>query len=155
DEHLQRAPFLLGRRPSSADFALFGQLSQLVQFDPTPTAAAAELAPRVVAWVNQLDDLGWLADPRADDWTPRAALGGALRPLLREIGRVYAPFLLANAAALASGAKEVRCRIDGAEWTQAPFPYQGKCLRWLRDQHAALATSDRIVVDSALADAGC
>ena len=56
--------------------------------------------------------------------------------LLEEIGRVYAPFLLANADALQRGAPEVGCTIDGRPWTQRPFPYQGKCLQALRAAYA-------------------
>jgi glutathione S-transferase len=155
DAQLLKRPFVLGRRPCAADFALFGQLSQLAHFDPTSAAIAAEEAPRVVAWINWLDDLGWLTDPAADDWTPRATVAATLRPLLTEIGRVYAPFLLANATALAAGAAQVTCTIDGAPYAQTPFPYQGKCLRWLRDGYGALAAADRALVDAALAGTGC
>ena len=38
DRHLQNAPYLFGLRPSSADFAVYGQLTQLALFDPTPAA---------------------------------------------------------------------------------------------------------------------
>ena len=152
---LEQAAFLCGDRPSAADFALFGQLSQLVTFDPTAVAVAAETAPRVIAWVNRVDDLGWLDDPTPDAWHPRASVTAALQPLLAEIGRVYAPFLLANADALAQRADRVACTIDGATWTQSPFPYQGKCLRWLRERRAALAPTERAAADAALADTGC
>jgi glutathione S-transferase len=155
DAQLLERPFVLGRRPSGADFALYGQLSQLAHFDPTSAAIAAEEAPRVVAWINWLDDLGWLADPTPDEWTPRADVGATVRPLLTEIGRVYAPFLLANAAALAAGAAQVTCTIDDTPYAQTPFPYQGKCLRWLREGHAALGRDDRALVDAALAGTGC
>jgi glutathione S-transferase len=154
DARLQAQPFLFGRRPSAGDFALFGQLSQLAAFDPTPAAIAAETAPRVIAWVNRVDDLSWLeVDDR--DWNDRAAARTATAPLLAEIGRAYAPFLLANAAVLAAGGKEVECRIDDTRWTQTAFPYQAKCLRWLREHHAALADGDRGFVDAALAGTGC
>lgn len=155
--HLTGRTFVLGARPGRGDFGLYGQLSQLVLFDPTPTAVAAEVAPRVIAWVNRMDDLSWLdvpEDPSAG-WTSRDALPATLRALLTEIGRVYAPFLLANATALASGAEQVTCEIDGARWEQKPFPYQAKCLRWLREGRAALAASDRAWVDDVLAGTGC
>lgn len=155
DAIFERAPFLFGTRPSAADFALFGQLSQLVAFDPTPTAIAAEVAPRVIAWVHHVDDLGSLPDPGPDGWRPDAIVAAALRPLLAEIGRVYAPFLLANAAALTARSELVTCSIDGAPWAQAPFPYQGKCLRWLRERYGALPPADRSEVDAALAGTGC
>lgn len=47
------------------------------------------------------------------------------------------------------------CVIDGQPWTQRPFPYQGKCLRWLREGYATLAPDDRAVVDRLLAGTGC
>ena len=150
DERFAVAPFLFGPRPATADFALFGQLSQLTQFDPTPAALAADVAPRTIAWVNRMDDLASLEIP---DWPARDA--APLRPLLAEIGRTYVPFLLANASALAAGAAEVTCRIDGATWTQRPFPYQAKCLRWLREAYAALGAGDRRWVDDAVAGTGC
>jgi len=154
DARIQRQPFCFGRRPSAADFGLFGQLSQLAAFDPTSAAIAAEHAPRVVAWVNVLDDLGGI-EVGPDDWSPRDAVSAALTPLLAEIGRGYAPFLIANAAALAAGANEVSCEIDGTRWVQSPFPYQAKCLRWLREHYAGLGPADRAFVDATLTGTGC
>ena len=62
---------------------------------------------------------------------------------------------LANASALATGADEVECTIDGRSWLQRPFPYQGKCLQWLRTDYAALDGKTRATVDAALAGSGC
>jgi hypothetical protein len=45
--------------------------------------------------------------------------------------------------------------IDGQRWIQKPFPYQGKCLRWLRESHAALSETDRRALGDILADTGC
>ena len=74
--------------------------------------------------------------------------------LLGEVGRVYAPFLLANAEAVASGAERVDCEIDGRRWVQKPFPYQAKCLRWLRAERAALSSADGAALDALLAGTG-
>jgi hypothetical protein len=94
------------------------------------------------------DDLeGWIASDSAAPPT--------LRALLAEVGRVYAPFLLANADALERGAERVECAIDGKPWVQKPFPYQGKCLAALRAQHASLSGVERSRVDAALAGTGC
>ncbi len=128
DARLCEAPFVFGARPAACDFGLYGQLTQLAGFDPTPRAIAMERAPRVAAWVDVVDDLSGF-EPRADAWIARDAATPALRALFGEVGRVYAPFLLANADALARGADTVECEIDGRPWVQKPFPYQGKCLR--------------------------
>jgi glutathione S-transferase len=154
DAHLQQAPFLMGGRPGAGDFGLQGQLSQLALFDPTSVEVAEREAPRVIAWLTQLEDLSWL-EPVDDDWLPRSAAADLLRPLLAEIGRVYAPFLLANAAAVERGAAQVECQIDGRTWTQAPFGYQAKCLRWLREGRSELGPADRAFVDDVLAGTGC
>jgi len=155
DRIFRERPFLFGERPAAADFGLHGQLTQLVAFDPTPSAIAAEVAPRVIAWVNRVEDLAGVA---VDDggWSARAdAVDGRLADLLREVGRTYAPFLVANADAIAAKAPEVRCEIAGASYRQRPFPYQAKCIGWLRDARARLADADRQWVDGVLAGTGC
>ncbi|HUY29018.1 MAG TPA: glutathione S-transferase N-terminal domain-containing protein [Candidatus Binataceae bacterium] len=152
DEHLKSGNyFLMGSRPGAGDFGIFGQLSQLAHFDPTPAAIAALEAPRVVSWVSHMDDLSAL-EPGA--WTSRDNLAPTLRSFFAEIGRVYAPFLIANARALQSRADRVTCEIDARPWTQQPFAYQGKCLKWLREGRAALSAGDRSFVDSYLDGTG-
>ncbi len=148
DEHLQAGhSFLMGSRPGAGDFGLFGQLSQLAHFDPTPSAIAAREAPRVVSWVSHMDDLSGL---EPGDWPARDSIAPTLRAFFVEFGRVYAPFLIANAHAIASRADRVDCEIDGRQWLQQPFPYQAKCVRWLREGRAALRAADRAFVDSYL-----
>ncbi len=151
---LEKQPFLLGRRPGSADFAAYGQLSQLAKFDPTPMAVTLDRAPRVFAWCDLVDDLSGL-EVGADDWIDRGELRPLLGDLLGEIGRVYAPFLLANAAALQQGAEKVDTTIDGRPWVQRPFPYQGKCLSWLREHFSSLDRDDREAVEGVLEGTGC
>ena len=154
DAHLQVRPFITGARPGASDFGLFGQLSQLALFDPTSSAIAASESPRVVAWLHHVEDLGSLEVSEAD-WTPRDDLGRTIGALLSEVGRIYVPFLLANAAALERGEKQVECQIDGCPWVQRSFPYQAKCLGWLRERRAALSPDDRAAVDRMLKGTGC
>ncbi len=154
DARLREAPFVFGARPSAADFGLYGQLTQLAGFDPTPRAIALESAPRIVAWIDLVEDLSGL-EPGDGGWIARDEVTPALRALYGEVGRVYAPFLLANADAIARGAGQVRCAIDGQPYEQRPFSYQAKCLGWLREGYAALGASDRACVDGVLAGSGC
>ncbi len=154
DAHLASHRFVLGGRPSSSDFGLFGQLTQLVFFDPTPAAVAIETSPRVYAWCEFVEDLSGVVTEE-DQWISRDAVPDTLHALLAEVGRVYAPFLLANAAALESGAERVETEIDGRPWVQKPFPYQGKCLAALREAYSELAADDRKAVDAILDGTGC
>ncbi len=154
-EHLSGAPFLFGDRPGRADVALFGQLTPLTWWDPTPTAIAVARAPRVVNWIQRVDDLGWWEVDGDEGWLGPDDLPDTVHRLLAEAGSTYAPFMLANDAALATGADEVVCEIRGAEYRQAPFKYQAKCLRWIRDEYAALDDGARRTVDQLLAGTGC
>ncbi|MXW60162.1 MAG: glutathione S-transferase [Acidimicrobiaceae bacterium] len=149
--------FLLGDRPGRGDFGLFGQLTQLVGFDPTSTAVAVDRAPKVINWVDRVDDLSWLpvAGGADDGWLALEDTGTVVQEMLLEAGRTYTPFMLANAAALESAADEVVCEIDGREYRQGPFKYQRKCLGWLRDDYAALSGDDRGRVDAFLEGTGC
>lgn len=154
DRLLSERPFVLGERPGAGDFGLYGQLTQLAQFDPTPMALTAETAPRVFAWVSAMEDLSGL-EPKDSGWVDAANLPASVTALLAEIGRVYAPLLIANARAVQAGAEQVEAAIDGAAWVQQPFPYQAKCLGWLRADHQALDDRARQTVDRALAGTGC
>ncbi len=154
DARLTGSRFVMGGRPGASVFALYGQLTQLAGFDPTPRAIALEIAPRVSAWVDIVEDLSGLT-PSNDGWLARDDAASALRPLLAEIGRVHVPFLLANADALARGAERVECTIDEQPWVQKPFPYQGKCLGWLREDAQRLGAGDRAFVETLLDGTGC
>lgn len=152
--HMVNGPFVLGRRPGSADFAIYGQLTQLTAFDPTPMAEALDRAPQVYAWVSVVEDLSGL-EPREEDWFEASVLPQTLVGLLAEIGRTYVPVLLANAAAIEEGLDEVHTEVDGRPWRQQPFPYQARCLQWLRQAYVRLEEADRTRVDAILAGTGC
>ena len=154
DAHWQQTAFLLGSRPSSSDFALFGQLSQLVGFDPTPRKVAYEQAPRTVGWVNLMEDHGGLETDRLE-WQTWESLPSTLIDLLSEVGRTYVPALLANAQALMAGEKQWQTEIDGAIWTQQSFPYQGKCLQWIGEQYQQLSNDEQKRVATLLQGTGC
>ena len=154
EAHFKRYPFVVGKRPGSGDFGLYGQLTQLAHFDPTPMALTVQHAPRVWGWVGLMEDLCGI-EPTDDDWLDANALPESVRALLCEVGRLYAPVMLANARALAAGEAEVHAVVDGQPWVQQAFPYQGKCLAWLRRDYQALGADARATVDRTLVGTGC
>ena len=154
DAHLQGSRFIFGNRPAASDFALMGQLTCLALFDPTPSAITAERSPRIYAWTEHMEDLSGL-HLGEEDWRTPETLPATIRGLLAEVGRYHSPFLIANAEALARGAETVETEIGGQPWVQKPFPYQGKCLDWLRDHYKQLDPNTRTTVDSFLEGTGC
>lgn len=99
------------------------------------------------------DDLSGLA-PTDDQWLTRDALPPTLIAILAEAARTYLPVMLANARALMAKSDLVRTSIDGQPWEQNAFPYQGKCLKWLRDEFAALKPGDQRAATRLLDRAG-
>jgi glutathione S-transferase len=150
--HLEGHRYLLGARPGAGDFAMFGQLTSLTHFDPTPMALALDTAPRVYTWVDLVEDLSGL---EPGDWLDLTVPQPTLKALLGEIGCTYVPVLLANGAALQAQAPVFEAQVDGQRWAQPTFPYHGKCLTALRAQHAALPADARGTVDALLAGTGC
>ena len=87
--------------------------------------------PMAMRWLAHVEDLSGVEG----EWGPGRPVVDAI---LKVIGEVYLPFLVANAAALEAGAAEVRFEAMGHEFVQPPFRYQAKCLAALRAAFAAL-----------------
>jgi glutathione S-transferase len=154
DTLIEKQKFVLGARPSSADFGIYAQLTQLAKFDPTPAAICLNETPRVYAWTDLIDDLsGQPADE--DAWMNIDDIPAVLGGLLTEIGRTYAPALLANADALQKGNEQMETTIDGQPWVQPAFPYQAKCLQWINVEYQKLDDTAKATADGILSGTGC
>ena len=108
----------------------------------------------MLAWVQLVDDLSGL-DPEEAHWFERDALPDTLTALLAEVGRTYVPVMLANARAFEAQAETVEAEVEGLPWVQQPFPYQAKCLQWVRQEYSRLDGADRGTVDRWLDGTGC
>ena len=152
--HLANLPFLFGYRPSSADFAIYGQLTQLVGLDPTSRAIAHQKSLRTVAWINSLEDLSGI---KLDDnpWVVMEELPESIKSLLKEIGRGYVPALLENNRALENGDETWETEIDGSTWSQKTFNYQGKCLQWINQEFYTLTDMDQKRLLNLFEGTGC
>ena len=148
DAHLANRPYVFGGRPAFGDFGLWGQVYN-AWTDPTPGALIEGRAHNVLAWLQRML---W---PRAEgDFETWASLEPTLLPLLqRQVGRLFLPWSVANAAAIADGREEFSVDLDGRAWTQKPQKYHAKSLRALREKYAAVAGQPGL--DAALERAGC
>ncbi len=101
DEHFLRHPYVLGGRPSVADFGLMGPLFAHLARDPYPSTLMKRLAPNVFRWTERMnlpDALdGEFPDSSGDD-LPDDALPDTLKPLLALTFRDWGPELQAIAA---------------------------------------------------------
>tara|TARA_A200000113_G_scaffold61280_1_gene52709 strand:+ start:1517 stop:2596 length:1080 start_codon:yes stop_codon:yes gene_type:complete len=174
DECFKNSPFILGNRPSSCDFAIYGQLTQLISFDPTSRKLAHEISMRTVAWIELMEDLsGWhdqisadtllgnkissksnYFDDNNEGWIDVSNIK-QIMPLLKEIGNIYVPYLYANDNAIKSKEDAFEVDLNNINWKQKTFPYQAKCLFWIKEEVKKLNNQNLKVLLNALDKTGC
>lgn len=98
DAHLPRHGYLLGGRPSRADFALYGQLRAHAWADPASAPFVEVHGPEVIRWMQDLDDLGDLRGHRDEhvrarltDFATLEELWPTLSPLLALASETWLP----------------------------------------------------------------
>ena len=148
ERHLEGRAYLLGDRPSLADFGLGHQLYQ-ASIDLTAGGVMEARAPRVRAWSRRMttpDGLG--------DFEPLSSLLPTLGPLIREeVGGNFLPWSRGNALALADGSDGLSVELREGTWTQQPMKYHAKSLEALRRLWADAGCRGEL--DPLLARLGC
>ena len=150
---LAERPFLLGERPTIADFGLFGPMFRHFSLDPTPAGIMRRRAPAVYEWVARV-------------WAARASRIGAaplldgfpadLEPLLAEAARTHLPMLAANAAAFAAGRRRHSFSATGVAYRDVPTSrYRVWALARLRDALLGLDGEERAATEQLLDRTGC
>ena len=115
----RRRPFVLGQRPTEADFGFFASLFRHFFSDPAPGAHHARAGPRRagVGGADVESAAGALRRVPLPERVP-----DDLGALFDAITRVYLPYLEANAAAYASGEKRVRYEVRGTTFVEPSSP---------------------------------
>ena len=154
ENHFETTPFLLGNKPLSSDFAFYGQMTQLIGFDLTSREIALELSPRSVAWVDIMEDLsGFNVD--SSHLLSIKDLPDTTFSIFEELSHGYVPAMIANSIAFKEGQETWSTKIDDQIWEQKTFPYQAKCLEWIRDEFNELEQDDKTKVFNFLKETGC
>lgn len=141
--------YLFGSRPSLADFAWYGQLSQLAS-DPTPADLMRVRAPYLIRWLTQTDD----ASGAEGEWKATPRPGPSAMALLKLAADLYLPFLQANSVALSAHQDSFAVQLLGQTYVQAPFRYQGRCLEVLHHAFADLDADARAALRDLMEETG-
>ena len=163
ENHLKSGhAFLLGSRPSAADFAILGQIHPMISLDPETSYYSKKLSDRVCSWYHSSTDLsGFSLLDESKGWIKESE-GTVLPDTLREIfsellGKFYVPFMIANDVAYKKKQKSFECFLGDrgeVKWTQPTFRYQSKCVRWLREDFEKLPHDSKRFVRRVLAGTG-
>ena len=101
DEHLLHFPYLLGGRPSIADFGLMAPMYAHLARDPVPATIMKNRAPNVFRWTERMNlariDDGEFPDC-AETYPANDEIPATLEPVLRLVFKDWGPQLLADAA---------------------------------------------------------
>jgi len=100
DIHFQHYPYLLGGRPSIADFGFMAPLYAHLARDPVPSTLMKNRAANVYRWTERMN-LAVFADGefshQAEEWLPDDAIPATLEPVLRLMFQDWGAQLLADA----------------------------------------------------------
>ena len=132
DDHLSISKFLFGEKPSSADFAIYGQLTQLIGFEPTSRKIAYDNSLRLVSWQDVMADLSG-HDVENSSWTPLEESPASLKEIMKEFGLIRKGFLC----------------------PQRPINFCFPCLKWIKEEFEALSENDQLRVKTFLNGTGC
>ncbi|MEO0882758.1 MAG: glutathione S-transferase family protein [Pseudomonadota bacterium] len=135
--HLEQHLFIFGGRPSPADFALAGQLQQVL-LDPTNGTWLRDRAPFITAWCEFME-----APTPGSPFASLADLSPTLLPLFRdEIAVTFLPWAEANSEAISKRKKTVELTLGGDPYTQATQRYASKSWRAVKKAAQKLGQSD-------------
>lgn len=118
DRHFSQYQFLLGDRPSLADFAVFGQLYAHLYQDPFSAKIMECHGARCCNWMDTMlemgDQRGEVGQSEFGEWLAFAGeLPDTLQELLRFVAQTWLPYSRGTARALALGEKKMTIAISG------------------------------------------
>ncbi|MEN8721893.1 MAG: glutathione S-transferase family protein [Alphaproteobacteria bacterium] len=147
EQILATRPFIMGDRPTEADFGLFGPFFRHFFYDPLPGPIMQARAPHVALWCTRM----WANRPEKFADKPLIAdVPDDLGPLFAIINRDYFPYMAANAQAVAAGNKKTRHHTANTDWSEYTKPFRLWCYSEIKSEFAGLNDADQTKVGDLL-----
>lgn len=136
----EKRPFLLGQRPTIADFGMMGPMLRHFGQDPTPQDLMRERAPAVYEWVARM----WNAQPQTGNSALINQIDAPLRALLKEAVETNMSQHRQNAVAFDHGQSRFDAVIQGVPYQRIPVSrYRVWCLERLKRAWDQLGARDQ------------
>lgn len=143
---LKDRPYILGTKPSLADFGLMAPMFRHFSQDPDPEEIMRTRAPLVYEWVARM----WVARD-VPDGAFVSSITETLQPLLKEICETHLQQLASNADAYNKEQSSFEMTVQGCRYTGMPISrYRVYCLERLREHFQALDAASQDQVKSRL-----
>ena len=178
DAHLAGSPYLLGGRPTIADYGFVGPLYAHLARDPYPSVLMKQRAQRVWRWVERMNapvvDASEYGDC-SEELFAGDAVPDTLRALLAYIGDEYLDEAMAQVAAVDAWLADHPEVVDGEvvlgkpkrrlsgtttfswrgrDMTVAVVPYRMFLLKRIQDAYGAAAPAEQATIRALFAEAG-
>ena len=150
-DHLQAIfevrPFVLGERPTLADFGLMGPMLRHFGQDPTPSEIMRTRAPAVYEWVARMWNEKAEHGRRGELTSPDSIL----LDFVREVAETHLSQLRQNAEAYSRGATRYDLFVQGARYIRVPTSrYRVWCLEVLQAKWGDLREESRQILQRAV-----
>ncbi len=131
-------PYLLGERPTVADFGLFGPMFRHFVGDPYSGAIVRDKGPASLEWSARL----WNIKPETFRDAPEPiGLNPAVKPLLVDFNDCFVPYLQANYQAFLKGKEHTHYTDLGEQWTRTTVPHRVWSIAKLQRSYQTLPQS--------------
>ncbi len=159
ERHFAEHRFLLGARPSVADFAWYGPLWAHLWMDPDSTRVLEVHGRRTCDWLDTITEIGDTRGGIADElelgpWLDFAAIPTSLIDLLRFAATTWLPNGLACARASVERSKRYTVELRGIACEWSTHHYRAWSFEQVQRRLLGLEGEVRAEVDELLARAG-
>lgn len=157
DKHFETYQFILGDRPSLADFAIYGHMMAHMYQDPASAEIMEGHGSRVCNWLDTITEFGDVRGAAGQtsfgDWLDLSeSLPETLFELLAFVAKTYIPFACGVAKATADSEKSFTANIYGLDTSFRTFQYRAWSFESV--QNKFLTLSSPAFLESILTETG-
>lgn len=144
EQVLSKNAFILGPRPSLADYGLYGSMFRHFFCDPTPAGLMRKQAPAVHEWVARVWNTR-IADYADTDFPEK--IPEELKPLLNIVCAEFIPYMQGNEEAIEQGHKKFLFNSQGTLFKLPVQRYRAWRYQRLRTRYQALGSDTQAELD--------
>ena len=157
DAHFCQHQFLLGDKPSLADFAMYGHLYAHMLQDPFSAELMERFGSRTCNWIDTIsefgDSRGFIGQTEFGPWMDlNDAVPDTLKQLLKFVANTYIPFATGTALATHEGNKEFKAKIYGVHTRFKTFQYRAWSFENVQNNFEKLNEQDKKFVHALLVE---
>jgi len=155
DKHFTDHQFLLGDKPSLADFAIYAHLYTHLLQDPFSAQIMECHGARTINWIDTINEFGdvrgGLGQTEFGEWLDLdEGVPESLKALLEYVSKTYVPFSSGVAKAVQEKSKQAAAVVYGVPTEYAAFQYRAWSFEQVQLHYQTLSGDNKIFVDELL-----